>query len=192
MWWLKARRAHTVLPIALGTYVVLLAAVRDTSVALPSLTGGGQVVLALFVPVPLVAALMLCLDSRLTAPEATGIRPLPAMDTLLIVATVCCAVLLSAAVAVVFSDWQAVTAGRNTLFLTGLLLCARPVLGQPAALAPVGWLMIVALIGFRPGNDPAPWTVVPEPLGAPHAALGALLLFVAGLAVQLRTSRNPS
>lgn len=193
MWWAKARRAHSVLPAALALFIVLLAVVGDGTVVLPSLMGGsGHVMLMLFIPVPLVAGLQWCLESRLAAPELSGVRPVHLFDAGLCLALVAATLALSVVVGAFVGSWEPVTAGRNTLFLIGVMLVARPLLGTPAVLAPVAWLMAVALVGFRPGNDPYPWTVLPEPLSAPHAAAGAVLTFTLGLAVQIRSSRNLS
>ncbi|GGV89886.1 hypothetical protein GCM10015535_44790 [Streptomyces gelaticus] len=192
-WWIKARRAHTVVPIAFGAYVVLLITFRSGSVVLPSLTGGStQVALSLFIPIPLLSGLALCLDSRLDAAESTGVRPIRYLDGALVIATVGAAAAASAIVGAAFDDSVTAAVGRNTLFLAGLMLITRPLLGQPGVLLPVAWLLTVCLCGFRAGNDPYPWTIVPEPLGAPHAAAGAALMFAAGLAVQLRFARNLS
>ncbi|MFG2479124.1 hypothetical protein [Streptomyces fagopyri] len=87
-------------------------------------------------------------------------------------------------------DGVVITVGRNTLFLIGLMLCSRALFGQPGSLLPVAWILAVCLCGFRPGNDPYPWTILPEPVSAPHAAVGALLMFTAGLITQIRYPRN--
>lgn len=193
MWWVKARRAHTVLPAALVLYVLLLVLFQGDSVALPSLTGGSaQVVLALFIPVPLVSGLAMCLDTCLSAAESTAVRPVRYLDGGLVAAVAVTAVVTSALAAVALGDAVIGTVGRNTLFLTGLMLIARALFGRPGALLPTAWILTVCLCGFRPGNDAYPWTVLPEPLGAPHAAAGALLMFGAGLVVQIRYARNPS
>ncbi|WP_328871027.1 hypothetical protein OHT76_13380 [Streptomyces sp. NBC_00287] len=193
MWWVKARRAHTVLPSALGLFALLLVVFQGDSVALPSLTAGAtQVVLALFIPVPLVSGLAMCLDMRLHADESTAVRPVKYMDSGLVVAVSVFAAAMSALAGVALEDAVTEAVGRNTLFLTGLMLIGRALFGRPGVLLPTAWILAVCLCGFRPGNDAYPWTILPEPLGAPHAAAGAMLMFGAGLIVQIRYARNPS
>ncbi|MFG2760690.1 hypothetical protein [Streptomyces wuyuanensis] len=190
MLWLKARRARATLLAGWGAFVVLLALLHDTRAILPSLTGTAQVALSLFAPVVLIAALMLCLESRLPAAELSAVRRVAILDTVLIVAAMAAALLGSAAVSVLTGAPQAATAGRNTLFLTGLMLCGKAVLGQPGVMVPVAWLLAVVGGGYRSSGDPYPWTIVPEPLGAWHAAAGAVLVFALGVAVELRTVRR--
>jgi hypothetical protein len=190
-WWLKARQTHTVLLAALAAFVLLLTLTQNVTVVMPSLTGGAaHVVLTLFVPVPLVAALAWCLDSRARHPEVTGVRPIRLLDTALSSVTVLAAATLGLCASPWCDGGQVLTVTRNTGFLVGLMLVARPLMGPPASLVPVGWLMAVCLLGFRTGNDPAWWTVVPEPLSAQHAALGAAASLLAGLSLQFRTART--
>ncbi|ANW18898.1 hypothetical protein [Streptomyces clavuligerus] len=190
-WWLKARRVHPVLTAAFGAFLLLLMVFRSDSVVLPSLVAGStQVALSLFVPVPLVAGLALCLESRLPAAETTGVRPVFGLDAALAAGVAAVAVAVSALAGAVIGDTVTMAVGRNTLFLTGLMLIARARFGQPGTLLPMAWIMLVCLTGFRPGNDAYPWTVIPEPLGAPHAAAAAVLMFALGLTVQIRSARR--
>lgn len=190
--WGKARRVHVVLPLALGVFVLLVLLVQNTQIALPSITGRSQVALSLFVPLPLVVGLMMSLESRLPAAEASGVRPVAVLDAALTMATLVAAVILSWGAGVLFGLPQAAAAGRNALLLTGLMLCARALVGQPAVMIPVAWLILVVFVGFRGPGDPYPWAVVPEPAGAFRAAICSVLVFLAGLLIQLRTSRTLS
>ncbi|SBT90415.1 hypothetical protein GA0115233_101870 [Streptomyces sp. DI166] len=193
MWWVKARRAHTVLPATLGLFALLLVFLQGDSVALPSLTSGAtHVVLALFIPIPLVSGLALCLDTRLHADESTAIRPVRYLDCGLVITVAVVAAAMSTLAGGALGDPAIQAVGRNTLFLTGLMLIGRALFGLPGVLLPTAWILAVCLCGFRPGNDAYPWTVLPEPLGAPHAAAGAVLMFGAGLVVQIRYTRTPS
>lgn len=192
MWWLKARRVPTVLAAMLVTFVVLVFVVQNTFVLLPSFTGRSQVALSLFVPIPLIAGLMLCLESRIAPAEDSGVRSVALLDAALITAAIGTAVVTSVVAGLVLDAPQAGTAGRNALFLTGLMLCGRAVMGQRAVMIPVAWLFFVVFIGFRPTGDPYPWTIVPEPAGALHAVVGAVLAFLTGTLVQLYTSRKMS
>ncbi|MGW3747101.1 hypothetical protein ACWD62_43075 [Streptomyces sp. NPDC005146] len=191
LWWLKARRAHQVLPCALAAYLFLAAAIQDTTALLPSFTTGiDPVPLMLFVPMPLVAGLMLCLESRLPSAEVTATRQVIALDTTLILGVVAAANLVSLAAFAALGSTEAATTGRNTAFLVGMMLTVRAVVGQPAVMAPVLWLVTVLLFGFKPGNDPYPWTVLPEPLEAPHAAWAAALTLGLGLVAHHHASRT--
>ncbi|MGW6602190.1 hypothetical protein [Streptomyces sp. NPDC055036] len=192
MWWIKARRAHTVLPAALTAFALLVILVQDTSIILPSTLGTSHVALSLFIPIPLTTGLMMCLESRLPAAEASGTRAVQSLDAGLAIVVMGVAVAMSVLAGALFDLPQAGTAGRNALFLTGLMLCGRTLVGQPAVMIPVAWLVIVVLIGFRNQNTPYPWTIIGEPLGKPHAAAGAILMFIAGIIIQLRTSRKIS
>jgi hypothetical protein len=192
MWWFKARRAHTVLPAAVACFLVFGALVQDVSVVLPSVIGKSQIALSLFVPIPLVCGLMVCLESRLPAAEASGTRAIALMDAAL--TTVCLGIALGAGIvgSVVLDMPLAVTTGRNACFLAGLMLCGRAVIGQTAVMLPVAWLVLVVFVGFRGPNDPYPWALVPEPSDAVPAAIGAAFVVVLGIFVQMPRSRSLS
>ncbi|AWK09024.1 hypothetical protein SSP531S_51140 [Streptomyces spongiicola] len=192
MLWLRARSVRTTLLAGWGVFVILLALLHDTRAILPSLTGTAQVALSLFAPVVLIAALMQCLESRLTAAELSAVRRVRVLDTVLVLTTMVAALLGSAAVSVLTGEPQAATAGRNTFFLTGLMLCGKAVMGRPGVMVPVAWLLAVVGGGFRSSGDAYPWTIVPEPLGAWHAAAGAGLVFALGVAVEFGTVRRPA
>ncbi|MGP3952177.1 hypothetical protein [Streptomyces sp. 7N604] len=177
-WWIKARRAHTV---ALTGWVVTLGlglAIGDSTVELPSLVSVTYpAVLTMFIPIPLVSALMLSLESRIPAAEASGVRRLKQRDAALVSTAV--VALLAAAVAT--SSEPVAAVGRNAAFLIGLMLAARP-FGQLAVMLPVAWTMLVVFIS-RPAPDPSPWSVLPEAAGVPHASAAAAVMFSAGIAV---------
>lgn len=188
--WLRARRVTSVLAVSITAYLLLVVIVQNVSVFLPSILGSTQVALSLFVPIPLLAGLMLCLDSRIPAAEVSGVRRIALLDAGLISATTGTALIASIAIGWALDLSHAATCGRNTLFLAGLMLCGRSVMGQRAVMVPVAWLFIVVLIGFRSSGDPYPWTILPEPIYAVHAAAGTALAFITGIAVHLRTSRR--
>ncbi|MFD4376470.1 hypothetical protein [Streptomyces sp. NPDC058486] len=192
MWWLRTRRAHVFLTLGMAVFLGLVLLLQDRSSALPSFGSSGAITvrLVVFVPIPLVAALMTSLDSRLEAPETSGVRRIALRDTALVIVTVTVAVAACLLLGALIGSQVAQAAGRNVAFLTGLMLLGRALFGQAGALLPTAWVMTVVLVGFRSSNDPHPWTVVPEPLGAPHAAAGAALMLVIGVAAQIRTSRK--
>ncbi|MER8219905.1 hypothetical protein ABTZ58_04765 [Streptomyces sp. NPDC094143] len=188
-WWFKARKGHILLPLALVVFAVALFAVQDTTVLLPSITGSPRVALSLFVPVPLLALLMAMLESRLPAAEVSGTRPITRMDNALVIAVMGAAVLCSAVIAALQGTAAATTGGRNAVFLTGLMLLGRAWAGSAAVMFPVGWLVTVAVVGFR-GNIPRPWTVIALPADSTFAAAASLAAFAIGLAAQIRSSRK--
>ncbi|MGW3626436.1 hypothetical protein [Streptomyces sp. NPDC000880] len=188
-WWFKARRGHTLLPLALLVFVAGLYAVQGTTVLLPSLTGSPRVALSLFVPVPLLALLMAVLESRLPAAEASGVRSVTRLDNALVTTVMAAAVLSSVLIALTQGTAAATTVGRNAVFLTGLMLLGRAWAGQAAVMIPVGWLVTVVVVGFR-GNLPYSWTVIALPADSPFAAAASLVVFAIGLAAQIRSSRK--
>ncbi|MER6166696.1 hypothetical protein [Streptomyces violaceorubidus] len=190
--WLKARRAPTVLTAAFLLFTILTILIGDVVVVLPSLVGGTQTALSLFVPIPLVAGLTLCLDSGLAAAEAPAVRNMALKDIMLIGATMLSALAVGYLAHQYLQVPPADIIGRNTLFLTGLMLCSRALSQGAAALAPTAWTITVVMIGFRSTGDAYPWTVIAEPSGALHAIVGAIVLLVGGLIARMYTSRKIS
>ncbi|MFI1013787.1 hypothetical protein [Streptomyces sp. NPDC020965] len=192
-WWFKARRGHTLLPLTLTVFLLFVIVVRNSVIGLPSLlSGGGDVVLMTFAPIPVTSGLMAVLDSRLDAPETSGIRPVAVLDSLLVLAVAGLAALIGLIAGTALGQPDAIITGRNTAFLVGLTLCVRAVAGPAAVMAPVGWLMLVILVGVGPDGDPYPWTVVRPPLDSWPAAVAAVLVLAAGTAAVLRPAlRRP-
>ncbi|MFE7133743.1 hypothetical protein ACFVIM_23095 [Streptomyces sp. NPDC057638] len=181
LWWLRVRRGPVLLPPALAVFLGYVLLVRNETVALPSLIGGGaEVVLLAFAPIPVTSALMAALDTRLDAAEESGIRPVAALDAALALAVTAAATLLGLLAAWLLDQPGALAAGRDTAFLAGLMLCLRPLAGAHAVLAPVGWLMLSVLAGTRAGGEPHPWTVVRQPPDSWTAALTSALVLIAG------------
>ncbi|MET7497963.1 hypothetical protein [Streptomyces sp900116325] len=188
-WWFKARRGHTLLPLALVVFAACLYAVQDNTVLLPALLGSPRVALSMFVPVPLLAFLMAVLESRLPSAEVSGVRSMTRLDNVLVTTVMAAAVLCSVLIASMQGTAAATTGGRNAVFLAGLMLLGRAWAGQTAVMIPVGWLVSVVVVGFR-GNVPHSWTVIALPAVNPYAAAASLVVFVVGLAAQIRTSRK--
>lgn len=182
-WWIKTRRAYTVVAAGVLASTLLGTLVGDQQVLLPSLFSGAQTaVLIVFIPIPVVACLALSLDSRLTAFEASAVRAIPARDVGLVVA----AIFACLCVALAFQSGTALCVTRNAAFLAGLMLLTRPFARQAAVMVPVAWIALVVFLSRRPWPDPDPWTVLPEPASAPHAVLAATASLAAGLALHLR------
>lgn len=194
IWWFKARQAHTHLPLAVFALLSLVMAVQDLHIVLPSfsLTGESKLPLMLFVPIPLLAGLTVCLESRLPAAELTGTRRIPVLDLALSVGTVAVAQATGSAVGHWYGTVHPEQLGRNTAFLLGLMLCGRALWGRPAAMLPVLWATAVTMVGFRSPQDPYPWTVIPEASGTWYATTGAALMVLVGLAAQFLTARRVS
>ncbi|MBB1244658.1 hypothetical protein GL263_13940 [Streptomyces durbertensis] len=191
-WWFFARQAHVLLPATLLLTLAVVLTARDRAIPVPTfgLSGMMEVVFLLFAPLPVAAALLTCLESRQAAAEVTGIRPVARYDVLLSLSTVLAVTAIGLLVGVLTDATEVLALGRNTAFLVGLMLCVYPFVGNRAAAAPLLWVLAVLYLGFRPSKDPYPWTVIPEPLSAPHAAVSAALALLAGLAAQTRTSRR--
>lgn len=183
-WWFKARRAHTVLPTVLASFVALVAVLQDALVELPSLLGGSAhpVLFVLLAPVPVCAGLLLCLESRLPAGEDSGVRRVGLLDVGLAVAVSALAVTSCAMLGHALDSSAALSTGRNTVFLIGLSLCARAFVGSSAVFAPVLWIFAVVLGGMS-GPRPAFWTVLPQAHDEPYSAVAAVVALTAGLAL---------
>ncbi|MCK1795756.1 hypothetical protein MTQ01_06975 [Streptomyces sp. XM4193] len=175
------------MPPALAVYGVLAVLLHDSVAVLPSLTltSGSRMQLAMFVPVVILVALGHCLDGRLPAPEASGVRPVLRLDALLVVTVILAAAMVGMGIGTVLESDAALVLGRNTAFLTGILLCGRAVFGTVAVLLPVLWIASVMLFGFRTWTDPHFWAVLPEPPGEPHAMILAVTALLCGLLVHL-------
>lgn len=192
MWWIKARRAHMVLPASLVCFLALSFLVQDTSVFLPSIIGNTQVTLSLFVPVPLLCGLMVCLESGLRAPEASGTRAILLMDVALIFVYLGISLAFSIAGNFLLDMPLAGATARNACFLAGLMLLGRSVMGQTSVMLPVAWIVLVAFVGFRKQGDPYSWALLPEPGSSILAGVGATLLLFVGILANLRSSRKLS
>ncbi|MCL8016717.1 hypothetical protein [Streptomyces sp. AS02] len=188
-WWMKARRTHSVVLSGLALSLLLSVTIGSEEVELPSLVSGmQQAVLTMFVPIPLVAALMVSLESRLPGIEASSVRRVGGWDALLVSATVGFWFVLAA----VSGSGVVAASARNAAFLAGLMLLARPWAGEAAVMVPVAWTMVVVAFNRRPAPDPEPWTILPEPASAPHAALAAAVLFGIGISSVMFISKDKS
>ncbi|MER5359188.1 hypothetical protein [Streptomyces sp. NPDC002785] len=188
-WWLKTRRAFTMVTAAIVVSMGLTVLIGGEYVFLPSFfSNSHRAVLTVFLPVPVVAVLSLSLESRLAPFETAAVRLVPARDVILIVAA------LSACLGLAGVLWSAagVSVARNAAFLTGLMLLARPWARQAAVMIPIMWIALVVFFSHRPYPDPDPWTVLPEPATAAHAAIAALVVLAAGVTVFLRARQEPS
>ncbi|MET9774224.1 hypothetical protein ABZ023_08100 [Streptomyces sp. NPDC006367] len=191
-WWLRVRLVPTVLMSALAGYTLLLLTVRDGTVILPaiSVNAGNTVPLAFFLPLLVAGPLAHCLDSRQPHAELTGIRRTAWRDTVLAAASTAAALALTGLVHAVTSADVTLQTGRNTLFLTGLMLTARAVLGRAGIVVPLGWVFAVILLGRRTSSTFHSWAVTALPPGTGHATAAAALSVTAGVAATFITARK--
>lgn len=184
-WWVKTRRAHTALPASLMAFLIMAVAIQDSLAALPSVTNNvDPVPLMLFVPLPLVIGLMYCLDSRLDGPEISSFRRVRLLDVGMVLVTVAIVEAISLILGHLLHSVQMATTGRNTAFLVGMMLFVRALVGQPAVLAPVVWVVIVLLFGFQIGNEPYAWTILPQASNSLNAGTISIAVLVIGIGAQ--------
>ncbi|WP_436737931.1 hypothetical protein [Streptomyces sp. BBFR102] len=189
LWWKV--RALPVPAVGLVLFAVLAAVVGNASAELPSLYGATAQPLLLFAPLVLTLALSHCLHRRLPSAEATGVRAGAWWDRVLAlsVAGLGCGAVVLLPVASGGPDQDA--AGRNTLFLVGLLLVVRRVAGELAgAVAPVAWVLAMTLIGSAGPGRTYVWSVVLLPGGHRGALVVSVGLLLVGIAVLPRGAPN--
>ncbi|MFD8259998.1 hypothetical protein ACFV19_13880 [Streptomyces griseoluteus] len=193
--WVRCRRATTALPAGCAAAFVLAVLLGGAAVPLPALTLGGSasVQLSQFVPVFLTGVLALCLDTRVPAAEASGIRKVRRLDAALVLGVIALLGMAGALAALVFDEpfthplW---TLGRNTACAAGLLLLTRPRLGRVAVMVPVAMVFGVVLFGYRRPSDPYPWGFVLEPATSPLAAVACAVIAVAGVITHVLTAQK--
>ncbi|WJV48578.1 hypothetical protein [Streptomyces flavofungini] len=192
-WWFKARRIWSVLVPCLVAFALVVAGFHGVAVEFPSLLVGGSndFLLMLLAPVLVTSGLLLCLSSRLEEGEAVAWRPVSRYDTVLIVAAGAFAVAVGCAVGQSSGSDDAWSTGRNTLFLTGLMLLVHTVAPQGAVAVPVGWIFTVVFVGFDQFHRPYPWTVLPRSPSDLPAFTAALVAFTAGLVAHARHRPRP-
>ncbi|MFD8152145.1 hypothetical protein ACFV28_15510 [Streptomyces sp. NPDC059720] len=186
--WLKARRVHAALVPALTAFAVLVVVAHDQSVQLPSLltTQGNRVFLMQLVPLIVTSALAYSLAQAVTQIEAVAQRKVRHLDAALMVAVLTVALAVALLTGNVSGSSEASMAGRNALFLTGLMLVARTFNEQAATAVPVGWVLAVMFIGYRDFNRPWPWAVTLHPAEYLPTFGFCLFLFGAGVLTHLR------
>ncbi|MFF9074334.1 hypothetical protein ACF1A9_18825 [Streptomyces sp. NPDC014872] len=185
-WWFDARRVPAVLLPLCAVFGVVLALAHEWTTTLPSLASGSNTVrFLMFLPVIVVSGLHHCLGQRLHEAEAMSPRPVRRYDVLLVMAVVVFTVLAGLAVGALSGDDAARAVGRNTAFLTGLMLLAHRFAPQAAAGVPVGWVFLTVFAGSDAYRRPRFWSVLEHPAGSVPALAEALVCCAAGLAVHL-------
>lgn len=184
LWWAVRRPWYVAL--ALACHLLLLMAVREQLLHLPTVTSGGGVgvKLAVFVPLLVCVVQLLVLERRLDAVEVTAVRPVVRADQAMVVAVGGTVLVLGAALHAAAGIHSALASGRNVLLLLGVALLVRHWYGVVAGVsAATALLFACVVVGRRGPDDPYPWAVPLEPWDRPHAAAASLLVFLAGLAV---------
>ncbi|MFD8203048.1 hypothetical protein [Streptomyces sp. NPDC059701] len=189
--WFKVRRVQAALIPALVAFVVLVVVAHDQYVQLPSLltARGNRVFLMQLVPLVVTSVLAHSLAQAVTETEAVAQRKVRHLDAALIAAVMATALAGSLLTGSVSGSPEASMAGRNVLFLTGLMLLARAVNEQAATAAPVGWVLAVMFIGYRDFDRPWPWAVTLHPADFLPTFGFCLLVFAAGLIAHVRFPR---
>ncbi|MEU9782845.1 hypothetical protein AB0H92_18120 [Streptomyces phaeochromogenes] len=189
--WFKVRRVQAVLAPALAAFALVLVVAHDQYVRLPSLlsAGGNPVFLLQMTPLIITSTLSYSLAQGVRDIEGTAQRKVRFLDATLVIALVAAAALVSLVTGTLAGSEEATMAGRNTMFLAGLMLLARAVSEQAASALPVGWVFAVMLIGYRDFGRPWPWAVTLHPAGFLPTFGFCLLVFAAGLAAHARTRR---
>ncbi len=181
MWWFKSRRGHTVVPVAIMAFTMMVMTFLDKVAFLPTLVGSSQVLLMLFAPLPLCAAVVTVMSSGTADVDLAAHRRMEALDSALIVGITVIGIVIGYVIHAVLGSAAAASAGRNAALLVGVMLLAWPVLSQRSAALPAAWVMAVVVFGRTPAGGYEWWTVLPEPPQHALANLSAFVLFVTGL-----------
>ncbi|MEU7389467.1 hypothetical protein [Streptomyces tanashiensis] len=194
IWWYKGRRLTAVVLPGLLAFALLAAVAHGESVALPGLigTGGNLLFLMHITPLIVTGTLAHSLAQRLPEAEDLTVRPLPLYDVALALGTVAAALSAAVTIGALADSSTAYEAGRNTLFLTGLMLLGGAVHPQAATVAPVAWVFVAAFVGYRDFHRPWPWAVTLHPAGYLPTFLFCLAVFLCGLVALRHTRRRPT
>ncbi|MFD9908297.1 hypothetical protein [Streptomyces sp. NPDC059063] len=192
IWWFKARRLLPVLLPGLVAFTLIVAVAHDRAVELPGMlsAGGNRVFLLQIVPLVITSTLAHSLDQRLVEAEAVATRDVRRLDTLLVTACVLTAVAAGLIIGALSGSDEATMVGRNTAFLTGLMLLAGAVHPKASTVAPVGWVFAIIFLGYADFHRPWPWVVtLHAPSSIPALSL-CLLVLAGGLVARTRARRS--
>jgi hypothetical protein len=182
IWWLRQRGALGLLPGALLGYALGIGLTVNVALVFPAFVGNYAMATELsnFLCLGPCVALVVCLERRMPSVEGSAVRRLDARDVTLVSGFALLATIVALAMSLLGPEamW---TAARNNLFFCGLALGAWPLLGHRATLLPVFWMIHSMFLGGRSRNDPYPWVIVTEEPRVAHAAVGAALVFLAGI-----------
>ncbi|MZE77886.1 hypothetical protein [Streptomyces xinghaiensis] len=181
-WWLRQRGAFDLLPGALIGFALGTGLTLNVILVFPAFVGSYAMTTQLSNFLCLIPAVVLivCLERRMPSVERSAVRRLHARDITLVSGFALLATVVAAAMSFLGQESMWAVA-RNNLLFCGLALGAWPLLGHRAALLPVFWMIHSLFLGGRSRNDPYPWVIVTEEPRVAHAAVGAALLFLAGV-----------
>ncbi|MFD5697406.1 hypothetical protein [Streptomyces lasiicapitis] len=192
IWWVKARRLLPVLLPGIGALTLIVAVAHDRAIELPGMltAGANRVFLMQLIPLVITSTLAHCLTQRLDEAEAVATRNLRRLDVLLVVACVLTVALVGLVIGAASGSDEAAMVGRNTAFLTGVMLLAEALHPKAAVVAPVGWVFIIMFLGHSDYHSPWPWAVtLHAPSNLPALAVCSLV-FIGGLIAQARVRRS--
>ncbi|MEV0445842.1 hypothetical protein AB0I84_12935 [Streptomyces spectabilis] len=191
IWWIKARLLLPVLLPGIAVFTLIVAVAHDRAIDLPGLlsVSGNRVFLMQIMPLVITSILAHCLAQRLVEGEEVATRNLRRLDALLVVACVLTAALAGLVVGAVSGSDEATAVGRNTVFLTGVMLLSGAVYPKAATVAPVGWVFVIMFLGHADYHRPWPWAVTLHPPANVPALALCLLVFLGGLVAQARVRR---
>ncbi|MEV0439963.1 hypothetical protein AB0I84_24295 [Streptomyces spectabilis] len=191
IWWFKARLVLPVLLPGTAVFTLVVAVAHDRAIELPGMlsAGGNRVFLVQIVPLVITSVLAHSLAQRLVEAEVVATRDPRRLDAFLVVACVLTAAAASLAIGAVSASDEATMAGRNTAFLTGIMLLAQAAHPKAATVAPVGWVFVVMFLGHADYHRPWPWAVTLHPPADVPALVLCSIVFLGGLVAQARVRR---
>ncbi|KUL53714.1 MULTISPECIES: hypothetical protein [unclassified Streptomyces] len=193
IWWLKARRLLPVLLPGTAACVLIVALAHDRAIDLPGVlnAGANQIFLMQLIPLLVTSTLAHCLAQRLEEAEAVATRDPRRLDTLTVLTCVSVVAVAGLAIGAAAGSDEATTVGRNTAFLTGLMLLAEAVHPKAATVAPVGWVFAIMFLGHSDYHRPWPWAVTLHAPWDPPALVACAIVFLGGLIAQARIRHTP-
>ncbi|MWA11157.1 hypothetical protein [Streptomyces sp. BA2] len=192
IWWIKARRLLPVLLPGTAACILIVALAHDRAIELPGMltAGANQVFLMQLIPLLVTSTLAHCLTQRLDEAEVVATRNLRRLDMLAVLTCVSAVAVAGVAIGAVAGSDEAATVGRNTAFLTGLMLLAEAVHPKAATVAPVGWVFAIMFLGHSDYHRPWPWAVTLHAPPSLPASIVCLIVFLGGLIAQARIRRT--
>ncbi|MFC8129475.1 hypothetical protein [Streptomyces sp. NPDC057302] len=192
IWWLKARRLLPVLLPGTAACILIVALAHDRAIDLPGMltAGANQVFLMQLIPLLVTSTLAHCLTQRLDEAEVVATRNLRRLDLLAVLTCVSAVAVAGVAIGAAAGSDEATTVGRNTAFLTGLMLLAEAVHPKAATVAPVGWVFAIMFLGHSDYHRPWPWAVTLHAPSNLPALIVCLIVFLGGLIAQSRIRRT--
>ncbi|MEV4683165.1 hypothetical protein [Streptomyces kurssanovii] len=182
IWWLRQRGALGMLPGALLGFALGIGLTLNVVLVFPAFVGNYAMATELsnFLCLVPSVAVVVCLERRMPSVERSAVRRLDARDVALVSGFALLATVVATVMALLGPEgmW---TAARNNLLFCGLALGVWPLVGHRATLLPVFWMIHSMFLGGRSRNDPYPWVIVTEQADVVHAAVGAAVVFLAGV-----------